>query len=111
MGGLEWFHSTSIQTDAAGNVYLTGQFRYSADFDPSGNLAKLISAGDYDMFIAKYDALGNYLWAKRIGGPEGDFCRSTKLDPSGYLYVTGIFRDKADFDPGAGNKCNSGSLL
>lgn len=90
---------TSICVDAAGNTYLLGNFKDSTDLDPSGNNAKLISKGSYDIFIAKYDINGNFIWGKGIGGTNADYGNGIGIDGAGYLYVTGTFRGIADFDP------------
>lgn len=65
----------SIAVDAAGNRYVTGYFIRTADFDPSVATANLTSiGGTQDPFIAKYDANGNYLWAKnKSKSIEGNF--------------------------------------
>ena len=49
----------SIATDAMGNVYVTGTFGDSIDFDPGGGFDTL-AANAQTMFIAKYDSSGAY---------------------------------------------------
>ena len=93
----------SLALDGSGNVYVTGSFQGSnIDFDPGAGTANLSSAGGQDIFIAKYDASGNYVWAKRIGSSGGDESFSLALDGSGNVHVTGAFSGNVDFDPGAG---------
>jgi hypothetical protein len=102
LGGSNYDYATFIQTDAAGSIYLTGGFQSTADFDPTANTSTLSSMGDYDIFIAKYDNSGNYVWSKGIGSVNKDFGNAFQLDNSGNIYLTGYFSNTADFDPGAG---------
>jgi hypothetical protein len=102
MGGTGADYASYMVTDHAGNVYVTGYFNGTVDFDPSPDTAALTSAGQADIFIAKYDALGNYIWAKRIGNIENDEARSIAPDGSGDILITGYFEGPVDFDAGPG---------
>ena len=102
IGGGDTDEGLAIALDASGNVYATGVFRVTADFDPSAGVFNLTSAGDADIFILKLDASGNFLWAKQMGGVVNDFGFSIALDASNNVYATGSFGDTADFDPGIG---------
>lgn len=92
----------SIAVDASGNVYTTGEFSGTADFDPGSGVSNLTSMGNEDIFISKLDASGNFQWAKQIGGTNTDVAYAIALDASGNIYLTGIFKATADFDPGSG---------
>ena len=105
MGGLGDDWGNSLALDAYGNVYITGSFSATADFDPSPNTINLTSAGAYDIFITKLDGGGNILWAKRFGGNAVDKGNSLALDPYGNVYTMGNFSTTADFDP-SGNTFN-----
>lgn len=94
--------SFSIALDASGNVYTTGTFTDTVDFDPGAGTSNLTAVGFGDIFISKLDAAGNFIWAKSVGGNFGDVGRSLALDGSGNVYTTGVFVDIVDFDPGAG---------
>jgi hypothetical protein len=91
----------SIAVDGLGNTYVTGYFSGTVDFDPGAGIANLSSAGAEDIFIARYDASGNYIYAKRMGGPEQDEGYGIGIDASGNIYITGSFKQTVDFDPGA----------
>jgi hypothetical protein len=80
-------------TDSSGNVYVTGQIEYSADF---GRLS-LSSAGGHDIFVAKYDSSGYLVWAKRAGGPSGDVGYGVSYDQEGNVFVVGEFEETASF--------------
>ncbi len=59
-------HGHSIAVDNSGNVYTTGYFNGSVDFDPGAGISTLTSAGDWDVFISKLDASGNFVWATKM---------------------------------------------
>jgi Secretion system C-terminal sorting domain/Beta-propeller repeat len=101
MGGTGADFGYGITTDASGNIYATGSFSSAADFDPSASTANLTSVGNTDIFIAKLDASGNYLWAKGMGGTSADIGYGITSDASGSIYATGSFSGTADFDPNA----------
>ncbi len=102
MGGPNSDAGYSIALDGSGNVYTTGYFEGTADFDPGAGVANLTSAGSSDIFISKLDASGNFVWANAMGGPNSDAGYSIALDGSGNVYTTGYFSGTVDFDPGAG---------
>ncbi len=101
MGGeLQFNYSYCIALDEAGNVYTTGKFMGTADFDPSAGTFILTSAGREDIFISKLDTDGNFVWAKAMGGTFLDLGNSIAVDAEGNVYSTGLFEGTADFDPG-----------
>ncbi|HKR07077.1 MAG TPA: SBBP repeat-containing protein [Bacteroidia bacterium] len=102
LGGLSLDKGNSITIDGSGNAISTGSFSETADFDPNAGTFNLTSAGSTDIFISKLDALGNFVWAKQLGGISNDDSYSIAVDGSGNVYTTGIFNGTADFDPGAG---------
>ena len=92
-----------VSVDASGNVYVSGGFFNTIDFDPGVGTANLTSAGSDDIFLAKYSALGLYQWAIKIGGTGSDVSRACAYDATGNVYITGrLGSANADFDPGAG---------
>ena len=93
----------SVCLDSLGHVFLAGHFNGTADFDPSPGTANLTSAGNADMFIARYDAAtGAYQTTVRIGNGNNDTAPSGTLRcESGNLYMTGKFRGTVDLNPGA----------
>ncbi len=90
-----------VDVDDAGNVYATGHFSGTVDFDPGAGTAILSAAGDYDVYLAKYDPNGNCLWAAGMGGSNTDYGTRLTIDYSNNVYVTGAFFGPADFYPGA----------
>jgi len=92
-GGTSYDTGLGISTDANGNTYITGRFQLTATF----GTIQLISYGDWDIFVAKYDASGNCIWAKKAGGTSEDFGYGISTDANGNSYVTGRFEGTAIF--------------
>ena len=92
-GGSSNDSGNGIAVDAIGNSYVTGYFDSNATFGST----TLTSNGDYDIFIAKLDNCGNWLWANNAGGTSDDRGTSTAVDASRNSYVTGYFYDSATF--------------
>jgi hypothetical protein len=92
----------SITVDASGNVFTTGSFNGSVDFDPGTGNYTLTSAGLEDIFVHKMDASGNFIWAVQMGSYMSDQGNSIEIDAAGNIYTTGMFSSPADFDPGPG---------
>ena len=114
-GGLVWvsdFDGTgyvyssergrSIAVDASDNVYATGYFNETTDFDSGAGTSNLTSAGNLDVYVTKLNSAGSLQWAKALGGSTADYGRSIDVDSSGNVYTTGEFSGTADFDPGSG---------
>jgi len=111
MGGTSNDEGLGIAADSSGNVYTTGFFAGTADFDPDVGTSNLTSAGSTDIFVSQLDSGGNLIWARRIGGTSNDRGHGIALDGFGNVHTTGYFRNTADFDPGAGtfNLTSAGS--
>lgn len=102
IGGSTADYARDMAVDASGNVYITGEFQGTVDFDPGAGTANLIPAGFFEIYFAKYSTTGAYIWAKNVGGANGDIGYGIAVDGTGNVYVTGYFETTADFDPGAG---------
>jgi hypothetical protein len=88
-----------VACDISGNIYTTGYFEGTADFDPSSEAFSLTSAGDDDIFISKLNLNGDFVWAKHMGGVEEDQGVSVATDNDGNILLTGFFRGSASLDP------------
>ena len=103
-GGVSNDGGYVITIDDNGNSYVTGWFySYLATFGPYS----LTSSGSSDIFVAKMDANGNWLWAKQAGGISCDYGYGITTDDNGNSYVTGCFADTATF--GSYSLTSSGS--
>lgn len=96
-------NGNAIATDCRGNIYVTGDFSGTVDFDPGSGVTELTAAGGADIFVAKYSPDGDLIWAQNFGGSSVDSGFDIAVDQCGNVYVTGIFSDTVDFDPGAGS--------
>ncbi len=90
----------SLLVDDIGNLYVTGCFQGTLDFDPSTLVSNKTSNGDKDAFIQKLSAAGNFQWVQTFGGPGDDLIMNITSDGMGHFYITGSFEDSVDFDPG-----------
>ncbi|MEA3445858.1 MAG: T9SS type A sorting domain-containing protein [Bacteroidota bacterium] len=91
----------SITVDASGDVYVTGTFDDSVDFDPGVGTYYLHSNGyGRDAFFLKLSSNGDLIWAKSVGGVFNEEGQVIKTAPDGNLVITGTFTDTVDFDPG-----------
>jgi hypothetical protein len=97
--------SMCIKTDTQGNVYTTGWFRSTVDFDPGPGSYPLTAIGYNDAYVLKLDVSGNLVWARQFGssvniGDNTGFALS--VDAAGNVFATGYFFSTTDFDPGPG---------
>ena len=100
IGGNGLDRAFSVSVDQNNDIYITGQFNGTVDFDPGNGVQNMTSSGSSDIFILKLDSSGNYLWSKKMGGSGTDVGMSVKIDDYGNIYSTGYFHSTADFDPG-----------
>lgn len=84
---------SDVCTDAQGNVYVLGVMQGTAQFDG----ITLVSHGQLDIFLAKYDPLGQILWAVNAGGVYDEIADGLALDPQGNVVITGSVSGEAYF--------------
>ena len=89
-GGSGDDYGNSIATDGSGNVYVTGRFS-SSSITFGKTILYNAGTSSLDMFVVKYDASGNVLWAKSAGGSNSDLDGCVAIGASGDVYVTGSF--------------------
>ncbi len=82
----------AVTVDAEGNVYVTGAF-FNKAFFGDFNSDSLVSYGNFDAYLAKYDADGNYQWVRHLHTANQDVGNSIDIDSQGSIIVGGYFGD------------------
>jgi hypothetical protein len=103
IGGTGYDNGYSMESDAQSNIYVSGSFQNSFDFNPGVGSAVITSAGGADIFLAKFQPNGTLSWVKTIGGTAGEYSGKINLDNLGNIALTGSFQGTCDFDPGVGS--------
>ncbi len=103
----------AVAVDPSGNVFVTGSYTGTVNFDPNTvNAGATLTSpsGGNDVFLAKYDANGNFLWADDVSGTSGaiDEGYALAVDGSGNVAIAGSFQNSAKF--GATTLTASGSF-
>ncbi len=101
IGGVSHVQGSEIVIDSLENIYISGRFQGTADFDPGASNTSTNSAGSYDAFILKLDFNGDFVWVKTIAATATLTGESLDIDSVGNLYITGRYNGTVDFDPGA----------
>ncbi|MBI2920648.1 MAG: hypothetical protein HYY18_06140 [Planctomycetes bacterium] len=112
-GRYAWFHAigatsddsgAGVAVDESGEVFVTGRFRDTVDFDPGPgrdrHRFKSTAWDRDDAFVTKFSAQGEYRWTQTIGGEGDDEGRCVRIDRFGNAVVAGHFESKVDFNPG-----------
>lgn len=93
-------NGSCIKTDTTGNVYLSGIFAGTVDFDPGVGVFNLSTTSSGEMYFAKYDSMCSFIWAKMVTGGDAEDPLVMDLDNNGNIIISGQFSGTADFDPG-----------
>ena len=102
IGGASYAEGQSIVVDDTGNLYATGNFHLTVDFDPDEGNFSLDAAGSSDVFILKLDSDGKFIWVKQLGGPGPEEAKDIALDQFRNILITGTFDGLSDMDPDTG---------
>jgi hypothetical protein len=102
LGSVDGDAGEAMVTDAKGNLYVTGYFSQTVDFDPGPGVYNLSADGMEDIFFAKYAPSGALIFARRIGGALPEAPKSIAVDGFGNIVLTGYILGPSDFDPANG---------
>jgi hypothetical protein len=86
-------HNVALAVDPAGNAYLVANFYGTVNLGGSD----LIVAGATDVYVAKFDPSGGYVWAKSFGGNAVDRLRHIVVDPAGDVVIVGYYQNSITF--------------
>ena len=99
--GIPAIEITDVATDAAGNTYVSGSYFGTVDLEPDINPNPhgevLPTSQSRDLFIAKYDATGNLIWARAAGGQFDDRATGIDVDNAGNVYAAGFYTGPVNF--------------
>ena len=85
---------TAVATDRAGNVIVGVGFYNTADFGGG----PMTAAGSEDIALLKYDANGNFLWSKQVGGASNELVNGIATDAVTDEFVAvGYFAGSVNF--------------
>jgi hypothetical protein len=102
IGGTSNTYGEGIAISNLGDIYITGYFYGTTDFNPSLFFTNNIScSGGSDAYILKLSSSGVFVWVKTIGDIGNDVGRKVKVNNTGDVYITGKFEQTVDFNPGA----------
>lgn len=93
VGGSSTDSGQSIAVDNNNDIYVTGSFTGTVTFGTT----TLVSGGFTDIFVAKIDNTGNWIWAISAGGTGNDIGQGITIDSNNNSYVTGTFSNSATF--------------
>src|SRR5687768_4974079 len=82
-----------LGTDNNGHIYVAGSYESATfSFQQALNLTNSNpGVSREDIFIAKYDTLGNLIWVKSINGDYEDVVVGIAVEANGNFYLTGYF--------------------
>ena len=95
-GDSSFQHAYGVAADASGNIIMSGYFTGEVDFG-GGTLS---SAGDYDVFLARFDPDGAHIWSDRFGDSQSQYSQNVTTDASGNAIMVGSFQGSIDFGSG-----------
>ena len=89
-----------ITIDPRGDLYISGYFEETVDFDPGPGTYYLTSTGDddhQDAFVVRLHPDGQFVWAHQGGGLDNDAAGAVQLDSNSNIYTIGGFEGRAGF--------------
>ena len=98
VGGPGDERGVKVITDPGGNIYFSGIIEKEVYISFNGITDTIVSYGKEDIYFGKINAIGQWLWAKHIGGKGADSPTDMTISGSGDVYLSGIFEDTLVID-------------
>ena len=100
-----------VAVGKSGSIFITGEFRTSADLDPGPGNFPVTSFGNTDIFVVHLAADATFLWAERFGGNSVENGLGICTDALGNCILTGEVNSVMDVDPGPGTVALNGTAF
>jgi hypothetical protein len=98
-----YVYPSSLATDSKQNIYITGRFSGTIDFDKTSATDDLSTTNSKDdFFLAKYTSNGTFTESKSFGSDGIDAGTSVITDAQDNVYITGYYSDSLDLDLSSG---------
>jgi len=106
VGEFQWAHSwggdgyeygEGVAFDSSGNVYGTGLFFSTVDFDPGSGINEHTAIGSCDSYLSKFSSDGTYQWTRVWGSTGSDVGQDVQVDQASNLYISGYIGGETDF--------------
>ncbi len=100
------FSAGGVDTDLEGNIYITGSFEERLNLDPEVSIE---SNGSLDIFLAKFNPFGGFLYGFNAGGSSFEFGTDIAYK-NDEIYISGnMISESGEFSPESGIINNPGS--
>lgn len=83
----------AVATDPDGNIIIAGEFLTWINFGGGA----MLSAGGYDIFLAKFDSNGNHLWSTQFGDASSQYVGGLAVTDTGNILLCGNFLGSVGF--------------
>ena len=93
LGGNDYDYVQKLETDEEGNIIMTGYFYGTTQIGPD----QYTSFGSQDIFVAKYNSAGTFLWSYRAGGPMAAYITGLATGNDHDIVITGYYYDSITF--------------
>ncbi|MCB0755372.1 MAG: T9SS type A sorting domain-containing protein [Flavobacteriales bacterium] len=98
IGGIWADRANDIAVDNLGNVFITGGFKNTVDFDPGSGVYNQVADNTFQTsaaFVVKLNSSGSFQWARTADTESEGYALDT--DNSGNVYVGGRITNWVDF--------------